>query len=262
MGTKGTKEWANYNCNFQNGCSNDCRYCYAKGIAKQYGRATDETWGKPIIAFDKLGKKVKYREGVGMYCSTHDLTEDNYEYLVSEYKSALESGRSVLLTTKPNFGLILDLISNSWFSNRKDQILFRLTITSIDIKTQQYWEPHAPSPMDRLMALRLLFDNGYSTSVSIEPYLDKEPQHLITLIEPYVTDTIWLGLMNSKYVNNHDYEKIKNIYDVTNVIDILWKCRRIAMNKLWLKDSIPKSLKGCMELDGFNYIKKESKEVK
>ncbi len=30
----GTKEWADYNVNCINGCYNNCKYCYAKMIAK------------------------------------------------------------------------------------------------------------------------------------------------------------------------------------------------------------------------------------
>jgi len=29
--TSGTKEWADHNVNLIDGCSHDCRYCYAKG---------------------------------------------------------------------------------------------------------------------------------------------------------------------------------------------------------------------------------------
>ena len=36
----GTKEWADENVNIQNGCPNDCRYCYAKAMAVQYKRET------------------------------------------------------------------------------------------------------------------------------------------------------------------------------------------------------------------------------
>jgi DNA repair photolyase len=36
--TSGTKEWADHNVNCIRGCSNDCRYCYAKIMAKRFGR--------------------------------------------------------------------------------------------------------------------------------------------------------------------------------------------------------------------------------
>ena len=34
----GTKEWADVNFNFINGCTHDCKYCYSKEMAK-IGRA-------------------------------------------------------------------------------------------------------------------------------------------------------------------------------------------------------------------------------
>ena len=42
--TSGTKEWADYNVNCVKGCSNDCRYCYAKMMGKRFGRFTEENW--------------------------------------------------------------------------------------------------------------------------------------------------------------------------------------------------------------------------
>lgn len=40
----GTREWADHNVNCVSGCINDCRYCYAKVMAKRFGRATESTW--------------------------------------------------------------------------------------------------------------------------------------------------------------------------------------------------------------------------
>ena len=43
----------------------------------------------------------------------------------------------------------------------------------------------------------MAFRMGYQTSVSIEPMLDSSHiEVLVGLLEPYVTDTIWIGKMN------------------------------------------------------------------
>ncbi len=55
--TSGTKEWADYNINCVKGCANDCRYCYAKLMAKRFNRATEETWKDMTIREDVLTKK-------------------------------------------------------------------------------------------------------------------------------------------------------------------------------------------------------------
>jgi len=40
------------------------------------------------------------------------------------------------------------------------------------------------------------------TSVSVEPFLDNEPQLLVYEIAPYVTESIWIGPMNYIPRNN------------------------------------------------------------
>ena len=35
--TSGTKEWACKNLNFSKGCSNACKYCYARRMANRFG---------------------------------------------------------------------------------------------------------------------------------------------------------------------------------------------------------------------------------
>jgi len=56
--TSGTKEWADYNINCIKGCVNNCRYCYAKMMAKRFGRATEATWKDMEIRADVLNKSL------------------------------------------------------------------------------------------------------------------------------------------------------------------------------------------------------------
>lgn len=57
--TSGTKEWADYNVNCIKGCYNNCRYCYAKVMAKRFGRSTDDTWKNMKIKKEMLSKDFK-----------------------------------------------------------------------------------------------------------------------------------------------------------------------------------------------------------
>jgi DNA repair photolyase len=40
----GTKEWADGNYNVTVGCSNNCRYCYAKSMAVRFKRVAESEW--------------------------------------------------------------------------------------------------------------------------------------------------------------------------------------------------------------------------
>ena len=42
--TYGFKEWTANSVNCCTGCSNNCRYCYAKGMAIRFKRLTAEEW--------------------------------------------------------------------------------------------------------------------------------------------------------------------------------------------------------------------------
>ena len=40
----GFKDWAVHSVNCCTGCSNNCRYCYARGMAIRFKRTTAEEW--------------------------------------------------------------------------------------------------------------------------------------------------------------------------------------------------------------------------
>jgi hypothetical protein len=62
-----------------------------------------------------------------------------------------------------------------------------------------FWEPGAPPYDERRAALKYAFDAGFETSVSSEPMLDYDPDHVNHLVEdltPFITHSLWLGKMN------------------------------------------------------------------
>jgi len=70
----GTTEWAVCNANFISGCSNDCKYCYAKEMAIRFKRKTPENWKVEEVNLTKYNKRFKKVEGQIMFPSSHDLT--------------------------------------------------------------------------------------------------------------------------------------------------------------------------------------------
>ena len=147
--TKGTKEWADTNVNFVAGCSHDCLYCYAKKMAIRFNRKTSETWKVMDLNYKNLVKNYRKRKGRIMFPTSHDITNDagvEYYCLVL-LKKVLKAGNSVLITTKPRLNVIQNICEA--FEKYKDQIQFRFTITSIDDRILQYWEPNAPLFIER-----------------------------------------------------------------------------------------------------------------
>jgi len=142
-----------------------------------------------------------------MFPSTHDIFDiPKYEEACfSVIGNLLSSGNEVLITTKPRLSIIKKI--DKKFSSFKEQIQFRFTITSSDDHLLEFWEPNAPRFEERLKSLQFAFKKGYKTSVSIEPFLDYNPEDLINTISPYITESIWLGIMN--YIPRNNLRKIE-----------------------------------------------------
>jgi len=240
----GTKEWANSNVNLYLGCSHDCKYCYAKKMSIRFGRSTNETWKKMRINLKVIEKKYGKRKGRIMFPSTHDITPETLLPNVIVLNQLLLAGNEILITTKPHFSVIKFLVEH--LPGYKNQIQFRFTIGSISNKTLSFWEPGAPNFVERLQALAFAFHNGYKTSISIEPILSSfHLDELIETLDPFVTDTIWLGTMNyiSRKVPLQDlpyYEDARIIRNRT-YLETLYETYKNNPKIRW-KDSIKKIL--------------------
>ena len=130
-----------------------------------------------------------------MFPSSHDITPGNVDACLTVLGRLLEAGNDVLVVSKPRADIIKRICET--FAPYREKILFRFTIGAMNNEILSFWEPNAPSYEERKMALVHALEAGYATSVSIEPMLDAS--HIIELIrdlEPFVTESIWIGTMN------------------------------------------------------------------
>ena len=240
--TSGTKEWADHNVNCFKGCFNNCRYCYAKMMAKRFGRATEETWKHMQVRPDVRVKNFRKYDGRVMFPSSHDIVDVPLvvEACMAVIKKLLEAENDLLITSKPRPQIIKTIIEQ--FNSYKTQIQFRFTITSKDDNLLSFWEPNAPTFTQRLKALKLAFKEGFKTSVSMEPFLDYEPRELVNIVLPYVTESIWIGPMNYIARNNiakkeiSRYKEIRKNYEIENLRKIYEDLENIP--KIRFKDSM------------------------
>lgn len=209
--TKGTKEWADSNVNCYYGCSNNCKYCYARNMAfrfKRIGRYED--WEIMTPNIDAINKGYRKRKGRIMFPTSHDITKETKDNCLQVLYKLLVAGNQVLITTKPVFDIIVEICKR--FEYYKEQIQFRFTITSCDNDVLKFFEPNAPLFQERLESLKWAFEKGFKTSVSIEPYLDILPTKLIKKIAEYVTESIWIGIMS-----NSGHVIARSIWDITQI---------------------------------------------
>ena len=188
----GTYEWAKKTLNFQIGCENGCLYCYAREMATRYGWSND--WNNVRIREEALRKSIPDFGEVVMFPSSHDITPNNIEQTIQFLRNILEAENQLLIVSKPNYECIKRICKE--FDTYKNSILFRFTIGSTSDEVLKFWEPYAPSFNERLKSLKYAFKKGFQTSVSCEPMLDNHIERVIKKVEPFVTDTIWVGKVN------------------------------------------------------------------
>lgn len=245
--TSGTKEWADYNVNCVKGCAHNCRYCYAKMMAKRFGRATEETWKNMTIREDILSKKFTKYNGRVMFPSSHDIVNNPEikQVCLKVLKNLLDAGNEVLVTMKPSLSVTKDIVED--FRPLKDKLQFRFTITSISDEVLSFWEPNAPLYQERLDSLILAHSEGYKTSVSVEPFLDDDPVPLVKELSPYITESIWIGPMNHmprKNVHPDDipeYDRIRKAKRLDNLQRIY--AELVNVTNIRFKDSMRNILK-------------------
>jgi DNA repair photolyase len=178
-----------------------------------------------------------------MFPSSHDIVDipDVRDACFTILGKLLESNNEVLVTTKPRFSIIQQI--DNLFSDYKKCLQFRFTITSLDNNLLQFWEPNAPLFEERLESLKYAFDKKYKTSVSIEPFLDRKPQVLISMVDQFCTESIWIGKMN--YIPSNStlssdlqpfYSEVRKNYEIEHLLEIYNDLRNVQ--KIRFKDSI------------------------
>lgn len=196
----GVYEWADFSYNIGTGCSNNCRYCYACGIAMENARRDDKVFRRSDWPHDRVNPKKanihQSEDGIVMFPSMHDITLAYLPTYIRALRNILNAGTRVVVVTKPRLECIRTICDQ--FQDHKDNMLFRMTITGLNEELARFWEPGAPLPEERLTALRLAFDSGYQTSVSVEPMIDSVDRtvELYQAVLPYLTEDIWFGKMN------------------------------------------------------------------
>ena len=164
-------------------------------MAVRYGQLNREQWKEERIRWKDVRKKYGRIEGTVMLPSSHDITPHNLLACLIVLRKLLEAGNRVLVVSKPHQECVQAICRA--FEKYKDQILFRFTIGAMDNHILSFWEPNAPSYEERKEALKHAFQKGFETSVSAEPMLDSDHiENLVDDLMPFVTNAIWIGLMN------------------------------------------------------------------
>ncbi|MBU8870649.1 MAG: hypothetical protein KOO60_07285 [Gemmatimonadales bacterium] len=200
----GTREWSGHSMNIGVGCSNNCRYCYARAGQRRWQRENWLNWHKGFVFnpkwYDKWMKTNRAKKKGIMTPTQHDITEDNWEKMRDVILHNHGLGSRILIVSKGGRGLELlahSLMQSTWIGNR-GKIEIRISIGSTQNETLAFWEPGAPGYEIRKYDLKLAYDLDFNTSVSCEPYLSTADDliRLIAKVRLYCTQGIWIGPLN------------------------------------------------------------------
>lgn len=221
MSKTGTKEWAPKSANCCVGCSNNCLYCYAAEMAARFKRRAREDWFREEIRSDLVSARAPRHRGRVMFPTTHDITPGNREACEYTLAGLLAAGNDVLIVTKGgadvvnSVGYVMHDVAHHLLETLyTPKIEMRFSITCLSDAVRSFWEPGAPSILERMRGLGRALSwepgapsilermeglhvaacGGIPTSVSAEPLL--EPERGVELVERLAKLTrgeIWLG---------------------------------------------------------------------
>lgn len=159
------------------GCIHGCVYCYAcfmkrlTGHSERWGTFLDAKVNAREVLKRQLAKRKRALKDVVLLSSVTD------PYLPAESKFQLTRG---ILEVLLEYQVPISILTKSDLVLR-DIDLFRqfeecsvgLSLMTVDELLARRFEPHAPSPMRRIQALRGLKTNNIHTYAFISPYLPR-----------------------------------------------------------------------------------------
>ncbi len=154
------------------GCAHGCTYCYARFMTRWYHKG--EKWGTFVDAkknaLECLSRQVsKLKRGVILFSSVTDAyqpVEKKYEITRSLLEKLIDYDFPVEILTKSSLVIRdLDVI------NKIDEVEVGLTLTGLDDKVRQAFEPRASPVSERLEALKQYTEAGIPTYAFIGPIL-------------------------------------------------------------------------------------------
>lgn len=243
----GVAEWAEHSLNIARGCSNNCRYCYARQMmVERFKLVKAEDW--PTMKLNEDVNRLRFgkRSGVTMFPTTHDITPEILHEASKVISLQVVNGNKVMIVTKPRLECIKRLC-DTLYTYGTDKIMFRFTIGSASTSVLKFWEPGASGYEEREKSLKYAYSAGFGTSVSCEPYLDLRIGDVVEDLYDFVTDTIWIGKI--RHINSRvNWEgvspeekarKLAWLTDIYSDVQVLTLYKTMChLDKIRWKDSI------------------------
>lgn len=249
--TKGAaREYGRIGCNFYKGCPHGCTYCYLKrgapsaqlggnvAVLKKCFKDEDNALE---IFYDEARKHIDALRQYGVFFSfttdplipeTRDLTLSAMNFCMYNKVPAKILTKDAAFIDYPRTSLVCDTDA------ARKYISFGFTLTGCDDM-----EPNASSNYDRIVAMRLLHENGFKTFASIEPVIDwASARKVITLSLDYC-DHYKIGLRSG--VKKDYYNLVSSGFNIQSIVGEITDRGKTV----YLKNSVRELLKRFLKPD-------------
>lgn len=195
---------SDYSLNCYTGCTHGCVYCYARYMQRFHPH--EEPWGRfvdvKVNAVEALERQLRRAEPGHVFmssaCDGWQPIERKRELTRACCRLLVEHGFQVnVLTKSPLILRDLDILAG-----RTARI--GVTLTTLDERLRQLWEPHAGSVEDRLNVLKAAREAGLETAVMFGPLLpflyddEKAVNALFEQAADLDVDVIWVDGLNPR----------------------------------------------------------------
>lgn len=158
------------------GCDHACVYCYASSYISRFGDCRPK---KSLV--ERLKKEVANLNGQTVSISNSSDPYPNVEHELGLTRKCLEilskaKCKIQIITKSPVVVRDVDLL-------KKKPSMVSMTITTDDDSLAALLEPNAPSPSERLNAVRMLIANNILTSVRIDPIIPSVNESVESLVD-------------------------------------------------------------------------------
>lgn len=232
-------EYSYWACNFYNGCSNGCEYCYCKKgiLAKTMGG--DKPTIKKMLVDSFVASKIFVQEvaenveelrkhGLFFSFTTDPLLPETIELTL--YAIGVCQANRIPVKVLTKMGNIeahyFDSVANkhTW---DKSLIAYGVTLTGHD-----ELELNAPSNQSRIEALRLMKNAGFKTFASIEPIIDFKSSWKMVYDTTFCCDLYKIGLESGK---KYDKTELRQFISFVTT-----RLENHSLARIYFKDSLLK----------------------
>ncbi len=195
-------EYAEFACNFYNGCSNNCDYCYCKLGVRSHVWSDKPTLKKQLINEDHaLAVFIKemnanlpelQKHGLFFTFTSDPMLPETIELTWAAVIQAITHEIPVKILTKRADFIDSDVLGLKYLE-KKNLVAFGFTLTGHD-----ELEPGASTNAERIEAMKKLHAAGFKTFASIEPIVDFESSARMIGASMDFCDLYKIGLMSGR----------------------------------------------------------------